>query len=131
MYNPDVECDKLVKNIKALLKLKSMSVNMVAKKAGMSTSALNELMNGRTKPQLYTLFRLCNALEVTMDELFWNVGCSETTETNVDEEYDSTVSLNAKERDLLFSYRNLPEFKKEMLKVYTEMLISYEAGVEG
>ena len=131
MYNPDVECDKLVKNIKALLKLKSMSVNMVAKKAGMSTSALNELINGRTKPQLYTLFRLCNALEVTMDELFWNVGCSETSEAKADEEYDSTISLNARERDLLFSYRILPEYKKEMLKVYTEMLISYEAGVEG
>ena len=131
MYNPDVECEKLVKNIKELLKLKSMSVNMVAKKAGMSASALNELMNGRTKPQLYTLFRLCNALDVTMEKLFWNVGCSEMSETKADEEYDSSVLLNARERELLFYYRNFPECKKEMLKVYTKMLISYEAGTEG
>lgn len=130
MYNPDVECSRLMNNLKELCKIKSMSVNMVAKKAGLSASALNELMNGKTKPQVYTLLKVCNALEVTLSELFWGVGGSNVSGTEDGTDYGSMVAVNSSEREFLFRYRNLPGYKKEMLEVYMEMLITYEGASE-
>ena len=36
----------------------------------MSVSTLNELLNEKTRPQLYTLYKICNALDIRIVDLF-------------------------------------------------------------
>lgn len=127
MYNPDEECEKLIQNIRTLCKIKDVSINMTAKKAGLSSSALNELMNGKTKPQVYTLFKLCNALGVSINELFTNVVLNESVSINEipTDESRQLVVLNSDEEEILFYYKHLPDWKKNMLTDYMHMLMQY------
>lgn len=110
-YNPDEECEKLVRKIRYLIEAKGMSIYNTAERAGISPSTLNELLHKRSRPQMYTLFKLCNALEVPLEDMF-DVG---------------TDKLATDEEKLLFSYRHLPKWKREKLNEYIEMLIQYEA----
>lgn len=110
-YNPDEECGKLVRKIKYLIEAKGMSIYNTAERAGISPSTLNELLHKRSRPQMYTLFKLCNALGVSLEDMF-------------DVE---TGRLTADEEKLLFSYRYLPNWKREKLNEYIEMLIQYES----
>lgn len=127
MYNPDEECEKLIQNIKTLCKIKAVSINMTAKKAGLSSSALNELMNGKTRPQVYTLFKLCNALGVSINELFMDVVLNESTSINElpADESRRSAALNSGEEEILFYYKHLPDWKKSMLTDYMHMLMQY------
>lgn len=70
MYDPDEECDKIISFLKDLCRMKGMSQTMLAQKAGISASTLNNIMNRKTNPGVYTLFKVCNALDVTLEELF-------------------------------------------------------------
>lgn len=110
LYNPDEECEKLVRKIRRLIDAKGMSIYNTAERARISPSTLNELLHKRSRPQMYTLFKLCNALEVPLKDMF----DVETGELATDEE------------KLLFSYRHLPKWKREKLNEYIEMLIQYE-----
>lgn len=109
-YDPDEECGKLVRKIRYLIEAKGMSIYNTAERAGISPSTLNELLHKRSRPQMYTLFKLCNALEVSLEDIFG----VETGELETDEE------------KLLLSYRYLPSWKREKLNEYIEMLIQYE-----
>lgn len=109
-YNHDKECEKLVRKIRCLIEAKGMSIYNTAERAGISPSTLNELLHKKSRPQMYTLFKLCNALEVPLKDMF----DVETGELATDEE------------KLLFSYRHLPKWKLEKLNEYIEMLIQYE-----
>ena len=61
-YDPEVECQKVVCRIKELCKSKKLSFKAVAKKAELAQSTLSEIVNGNTHPQIYSLFKICNAL---------------------------------------------------------------------
>lgn len=101
---------KAGKKIRYLIEAKGTSIYNTAERAGISPSTLNELLHGKSRPQMYTLFKLCNALEVPLKDMF----DVETGELATDEE------------KLLFSYRHLPKWKREKLNEYIEMLIQYE-----
>lgn len=47
-----------------------MTPHALANKAGISTSTISYLVNGKTKPQIYTILMLCNVLEVRISDLF-------------------------------------------------------------
>lgn len=110
LYNPDEECEKLVRKIRCLIDAKGISIYNTAERARISPSTLNELLHKRSRPQMYTLFKLCNALEVPLKDMF-------------DVE---TGKLATDEEKLLLSYRYLPNWKREKLNEYIEMLIQYE-----
>lgn len=114
-YDPDKECEKLVRKIRYLIEAKGMSIYNTAERAGISPSTLNELLHGKSRPQMYTLFKLCNALEVPLKDMF----DVETGELATDEE------------KLLFNYRHLPKWKREKLNEYIEMLIQYDCFLLG
>lgn len=109
-YDPDEECGKLVRKIRYLIEAKGMSIYNTAERAGISPSTLNELLHKRSRPQMYTLFKLCNALEVSVEDMF-----------DVKE-----GKLETDEEKLLLSYRYLPNWKREKLNEYIEMLIQYD-----
>lgn len=134
-YDPDLECEKLIENIRTLCELKSMSHYAVALKAEISNSTMHSLMNGKTKPYIHTLFKLCNALEVTVVDLFGMTFISDTemeacasVESTREEENACKIlsgGLKADETELLIRYRCLTNKKKEMLREYAEMLRQY------
>ena len=62
-YNPDHECQNLIHNIRQLCKEKNLKMNKLAERAELSVSTISEILNGRSNPQVYTLFKICNALE--------------------------------------------------------------------
>lgn len=109
-YDPDEECGKLVRKIRYLIEAKGMSIYNTAERAGISPSTLNELLHKRSRPQMYTLFKLCNALEVSLEDMF-----------NIE-----TSKLATDEEKILLSYRYLPDWKRKKLNEYIEMLIQYE-----
>ena len=101
---------------KKFRKKKGLSANGLAKKAGISTSTMSYLVNGKTKPQLYTLLVICNVLGISIGDLF-------------EEEKSSTEKEKTEEKSeekLLACYRQLSDEKKKMLQTYVEMLREYE-----
>ena len=69
MYKPDEECKIIIENIQLICRIKGIKANELAKKADIAPSTISYILNGKTKPQIYTLFQLCNALEITLEEL--------------------------------------------------------------
>lgn len=70
MYDPDEACRMMAASIKRICGQRGISPYALAKKAGISASSISYLLNGRTRPQVYTVLLICNALGVTIGELF-------------------------------------------------------------
>lgn len=119
MYNPDEECKAMVAALKKLCEQKGMSPHALAKEAGISTSTISYLMKGKTRPQVYTLLELCNVLGVSINELFDRPNTDVSTETGI--QY-----ITCDEKKLLDCYRGLSDKKKELLRIYVDMLHQYE-----
>lgn len=64
MYNPEEECKAMAAALKKMCEQRGMSPHALAKKAGISTSTMSYIMKGETRPQVYTILLLCNALGV-------------------------------------------------------------------
>ena len=119
MYNPDEECKAMVAALKKLCEQKGMSPHALAKEAGISTSTISYLMKGKTRPQVYTLLELCNVLGVSINELFDRPDADMSAETGI--QY-----ITCDEKKLLDCYRGLSDKKKELLRIYVDMLHQYE-----
>lgn len=70
MYDSDEECKARTAAIKRLCEQKNMTPHALAKEAGMSTSTISYLVDGKTKPQVCTVLMLCNVLGVQSSNLF-------------------------------------------------------------
>ena len=119
MYNPDEECKAMVAALKKLCEQKGMSPHALAKEAGISTSTISYLMKGKTRPQVYTVLELCNVLGVSINELFSRPDTDVTAETGI--QYKT-----CDEKKLLDCYRGLSDKKKELLRIYVDMLRQYK-----
>ena len=116
-YRPDVKCEELIRNIHDLCERKGKSHYALAKMADVSPSTLHELMTGKTKPYLYTVYKICNALDISISDLLLE---ESSTPGMVSE-------LNEKERELIYLYRECSNKKKEHLELYLRMLAQYDA----
>lgn len=120
MYDPDEECKAMIAAIKRLCEQKNMTPHALAKEAGISTSTISYLVNGKTKPQVCTVLMLCNVLGVRISDLFdSNVVSREISESGV--QY-----ITCEEEKLLNCYRGLSDRKKELLGIYVDMLQWYD-----
>ena len=119
MYNPDEECKAMVAALKKLCEQKGMSPHALAKEAGISTSTISYLMKGKTRPQVYTVLELCNVLGISINELFSRPDTDVTAETGI--QY-----ITCDEKKLLDCYRGLSDKKKELLRIYVDMLRQYK-----
>ena len=119
MYDPDEECKAMIVAIKRLCEQKNMTPYALAKEAGVSTSTISYLVNGKTKPQVYTILLLCNVLGVRISDLFDNAATTEISGLGV--QY-----ITWEEEKLLDYYRGLSDKKKELLRIYVDMLQQYE-----
>lgn len=120
MYDPDEECKAMIAALKRLCEQKNMTPYALAKEAGISTSTISYLVNGKTKPQVYTVLMLCNVLGVKISDLFdSNVVSTEISESRM--QY-----ITCEEGRLLDSYRGLSDKKKELLRIFVDMLCQYD-----
>lgn len=119
MYDPDEECKAMIVAIKRLCEQKNMTPYALAKEAGVSTSTISYLVNGKTKLQVYTILLLCNVLGVRISDLFDNAATTEISGLGV--QY-----ITWEEEKLLDYYRGLSDKKKELLRIYVDMLQQYE-----
>lgn len=85
------------------------AIYALAKNTNLSTSSLSNLLNGKTKPYVYTLLLICDALSISITDLA-----------------DKDVSMTEDEKWIISSYRSLSTKKKEMLTTYIKMLSQYE-----
>ena len=109
MYDPDKEYRNMLEKLKMICGQKHVSQYALAKATGMSTSSINSLMKGETKPYIYTILMICGALDISIQELF----SEERTDGDPDE------------KALLRLYRLLSEEKREQLQRYADMLYQY------
>ena len=119
MYDPNEKCKAMIATIKRLCEQKNMTPHALAKEAGISTSTISYLVNGKTKPQVYTILMLCNVLEVRISDLFDNVLSTEISKSGV--QY-----ITCEEKKLLDCYRGLSDKRRELLRIYVDMLRQYE-----
>lgn len=120
MYDPDEECKAMIAAIKRLCEQKNMTPHALAKEAGISTSTISYLVNGKTKPQVCTILLLCNVLGVRISDLFdSNVVSTEISELGA--QY-----ITCEEEKLLNCYRGFSDKKKELLRIYVDMLRRYD-----
>ena len=113
-YNPEETCEQLVENIKLLCKERAISYYALAQKADISTSALHSMMTGKTKPYMYTVYKLCNALEIPISELL------------IDEECEEKEVLTFDELQMLAVYRQLSVGEKDLIHDVVKLLQGYE-----
>lgn len=113
-YNPEEKCEQLVENIKLLCKERAISYYALAQKADISTSALHSMMTGKTKPYMYTVYKLCNALEIPISELL------------IDEECEEQEMLTFDELQMLAVYRQLSVGEKDLIHDVVKLLQGYE-----
>ena len=113
-YNTEEKCDQLVENIKLLCKERAISYYALAQKADISTSALHSMMTGKTKPYMYTVYKLCNALEIPISELL------------IDEECEEQEVLTFDELQMLAVYRQLSVGEKDLIHDVVKLLQGYE-----
>lgn len=119
MYDPDKECKEMIETVKRLCEQKNITPHVLAKQVGISTSTISYLVNGKTKPQVYTVLLLCNVLGVRISDLFDTVATTEISESRV--QY-----ITYDEEKLLECYRELSDKKRELLRIYVDMLRQYE-----
>lgn len=113
-YNPEEKCEQLVENIKLLCKERAISYYALAQKADISTSAFHSMMTGKTKPYMYTVYKLCNALEIPISELL------------IDEECEEKEVLTFDELQMLAVYRQLSVGEKDLIHDVVKLLQGYE-----
>ena len=114
-YNPEQKCENLIRNIRKQCENHDISYYALAKEADVSTSTLHALMAGKTKPYMYTVYKLCNALDISIMDLLDDEDMPE-----------NTTELNTKEREIISSYRKFSRSKKRMLETYMRMLEQYK-----
>lgn len=125
MYNPEEECKSMILSLKRLCEEKNITPHALAKEAGIATSTISYLMNGKTKPQVYTVLLVCNVLGVRISELFSDhVVFDERKEMHI--ETSEMPCITFEEEELLHSYRRLSDKKRELLRIYVDMLQQYD-----
>lgn len=109
MYKSEEEYQLMLGKLKEICKQKNMSQYALAKATGMSTSSMSSLMKGETRPYIHSMLMICEALDVSIGELFDN----KVSGDDVDEETFTRI------------YRCLTPEKRKVLKVYMDMLMQY------
>lgn len=114
-YNPEQKCEDLIRKLREQCENRNISYYALAKEADVSTSTLHALMAGKTKPYMYTVYKLCNALDISIMDILDDEDMPE-----------NTTELSAKEREIISSYRKFSRSKKRMLEMYMRMLEQFK-----
>lgn len=112
MYNPEKDYQCMLDKLNEICKQRKISKYALAKATGISSSSMSNLLNGKSKPYLYNMLLICNALQIPFGELF---------------EKESMSRKN--DEWIINAYRMMPSEKRRMLRIYMEMLLRYDGEV--
>ena len=84
----------------------------MAKATKLSNSSISNLMNRKTTPYVDTLLKICSALDISITELIGE-----------DEKF------NAEEMILFQNFRGMSQEKRQLLRIYIEMLEVYKGKI--
>lgn len=91
----------VIKRIKDLCDTKNVSFYRLSKNSGIPQSTLTNTLNRGTIPTIFTLEKICGALDITLAQFF----DIEENHTNKQEELIKMYnSLSLQDQELLFSY---------------------------
>ena len=110
MYNSKEKCKEIAQKFKQLCNARGTTPYKVAVQAGLSTSTISCFLSGKTIPKLDTMLMLCNSLGISITDIF--------------DEREAIDQQTQEERNILESYRNLPEW----LRIALKMLLQYTEG---
>ena len=113
-YNPEEKTKELIQNINKICEIRGISHYTLAKKADISTSTLHSLLAGKTKPYMYTVYRLCNALDMPIADLL------------IEDADEKIENISKEELELLLFYRKCSPSKRHLLEIYMQMLAEFQ-----
>lgn len=113
MYDSEKEYQIIFERLKNICKQRNITNYALAKATKLSNSSVSNLMNGKTTPYVDTLLRICSALDISIAELLGE-----------DEKF------NSEEIILIQNYRGMSQEKKQLLKIYIEMLDAYKGKID-
>lgn len=112
MYDSEKEYQIIFERVKDICKQRNITNYALAKAKKLSNSSISNLMNGKTMPYVDTLLRICSALDISLAELIEEDG-----------------RINSEEMFLIQNYRTMSQEKRQLLKIYMEMLEAYKGKI--
>ena len=88
---------------------KNITYYYLAKATGLSQSSISYMMRGKSKPYLYTILMISDAMDISLQDLI----------PNADE------GTGAEEKRLIHTFRQLTPEKQRLLEIYANMLQEY------
>lgn len=98
----------VVNRIKELCESKQISFYKLSKMSDIPQTTLTNMLNRGTVPSIFTLEKICSALNISMSQFF--------------DVENSSSHLTEDQMDLLDMYIRLPEHKQQLAKAYIEGL---------
>lgn len=112
MYDSEKEYQIIFERLKNICKQRNITNYALAKATNLSNSSISNLMNGKTTPYVDTLLRIYSALDISITELIGE-----------DEKFNSEEML------LIQNYRGMSQEKRQLLRIYIEMLEMYQGKI--
>ena len=112
MYDSEKEYQIIFERLKNICKQRNITNYALAKATNLSNSSISNLMNGKTTPYVDTLLRIYSALDISITELIGE-----------DEKFNSGEML------LIQNYRGMSQEKRQLLRIYIEMLEMYQGKI--
>ena len=112
MYDSEKEYQIIFERLKNICKQRNITNYALAKATNLSNSSISNLMNGKTTPYVDTLLRICSALDISITELIGE-----------DEKFNSEEIL------IIQNYRGMSQEKRQLLRIYIEMLEMYQGKI--
>lgn len=95
----------ILKKIQEMQKDRQWSVYKLSKESGLTQSTLSNMFSRQTIPSIATLQAICDAYGISLGDFFGNQGDDK-----------AFSSLSSDEKDLIETYRQLSQDKKEAVK---------------
>lgn len=100
--------------IKDIAKQKGISLNSIAEHANISYNSLSKIIRNTIKAPRYSTIRLiAEALNMSIDELSYAIGMTDTSPNNL----HVSANITSDEQRLINQYRLLDEHGKELVQI--------------
>ena len=99
--------EEISQRIRQLLSERNLTVRSLAEKSGLPQTVIYPLVNGDRNPQIKTMEKICNGLDITLGEFFHKKG-------------ELDFFLSREEQRFLQAWRKLDLAEKETIRSITE-----------
>jgi len=110
--------DALVQAIQALCNERGLTINALARRAGLTQSTIDSIMKGKSKnPKLETLEKIASGFDMTVDEFSAYI-------RNFDGRVPKTsLAISNAEEEMLSKYRRLSDRQRKVVAQLIDLLI--------